>query len=64
MSINRYGYKTYLIGKDGGTFINSSVSRNTDRLKEEMDSSYKESQAYKNSKVNASKTNKEILDKI
>lgn len=64
MSINKYGYKTYLIGKDGGTFINSSTSRNIDRLKEEMDSGYKQSEAYKDSKKDTIKTNTYIKNKI
>jgi len=64
-SINRYGYKTYVIGEEGGKFINSSTSRNIDRLREQLDSEYKNSSLYKEAlHEGAAKVNRKILSEI
>jgi len=64
-SINRYGYKTYVIGEEGGKFINSSTSRNIDRLREQLDSEYKNSSLYKEAlHEDAAKVNRKILSEI
>lgn len=49
MSINKYKYYTYVTNEDGGRFVESSMSRTIDRLREQLDSSYKKSSVYKES---------------
>ena len=49
MSINRYDYHTYVINENGGRFVQSSMSRTIDRLREQLDASYKSSPIYNRS---------------
>lgn len=64
MSINRFNYMTYLLNKNGGTYINSSVNRSIDRLREQLDSAYKSTDSYARAKVNPKSENSYIRSYI
>ena len=66
-SINKYGYMTYLVGKDGGKFVESNMSRSIDKLREQIDSGYKLSSIYISAKSSPStikNVNKSIVTKL